>query len=73
MAARRAEVVRGVGDALVDLAGDLLDRSLALGEEVDDLGPASAAEGLGHRGERVVELVLRFPGLRSMPCIQTST
>ena len=68
-----AEVVRGVGHALVDLAGDLLDRSLALGEEVDDLGPASVAERLGHRRERVVELVLRFPGPVRQPCIQTIT
>ena len=39
---QRPQVVGGVGDALVDLAGDLLDRSLALGEQIDDLGPPSA-------------------------------
>jgi hypothetical protein len=46
-----AQVVRGVGDALADLAGDVLDRALALGEDVDDLGPVSIAHRLGDGGE----------------------
>ena len=68
-----AEVVGGVGDALVDLGGDLLDRAFALGEHIDDLGPAAVAERLGHRRERVEQRVLRFPSRGSSPCIQTIT
>ena len=39
----------------------LLDRALALGQHVDDLGAAAVAERLGDRGERVEERVLGFP------------
>ena len=55
------EVVGGVGDALVDLAGDLLDRALALGEDIDDLGSPAAGQRLGHLGEAFEQRVLRGP------------
>jgi hypothetical protein len=52
-------VLRGVGDALRDLARELFDRTLALREDVDDLRPAAAAERLRHRRERVEQRRLR--------------
>ena len=55
------QVVGGVGDALVDLGGDVVDRALALGQEVDQLGPASAGHGLADLSEAVVESVLGRP------------
>src|SRR5439155_14193848 len=55
------EVMRRVGDALSDLGRQLLDRPGPLGEDVQDLHPASAAEGLGHRAESVEELALGGP------------
>src|SRR5262245_13391849 len=42
-AGQHLEVLRGVGDALPDLAGELFYRPLALSEHVDDLGAASVA------------------------------
>ena len=53
-----AQVVRGVGDGLADLAGDLLDGALALGEELDDQGSSPRRERACDRRERVEELVL---------------
>ena len=47
------QVLRRVRDALRDLVRDLLDRALALREQIDDLRPAAAAERLRHRRERV--------------------
>ncbi len=47
-AQEQLQVVGGVGEALVDLGRDLLDRALALGEHVHDLGAAATAEGLRH-------------------------
>ena len=55
------QVLGGVRDALREFAGDLVDRPFALSEQVDDLGPAPVAEGLGHAGEPVEERVLRRP------------
>jgi hypothetical protein len=37
----------------MDLSGDFLDRTLALGEHVDDVGAPAAREGLGRACERV--------------------
>ena len=51
----------GVGHTLADLAGDLLDRALPLGEEIDDLGPPAAGQGLGHLGEGVEQRILGGP------------
>ncbi len=55
------QVLGGVGDALVDLGGDLLDVPLALGEQVDDLRAPAVAERLGRRGQAVEQPVLRRP------------
>src|ERR671919_2983865 len=53
------QVMRGVGDALLDLARQLVDRALALGENVDDLGATAVANRLRNRGERIEERGLR--------------
>ena len=47
------QVLRRVRDALRDLVRDLVDRALALREQIDDLRPAAAAERLRHGRERV--------------------
>jgi hypothetical protein len=47
-----------VRDALVDLDCDVLDRSLALRQHVDDLGAPTAAQGLGHRRQRLEQGIL---------------
>ena len=60
-AGHRPKVVRGVGDGLADLLGDVVDRPLTLGEHIDDLGAAPAGQGLGHLGERLVQRVLGDP------------
>ena len=44
-------MVGGVGDALVDLGGDLLHGAFALCEDVDDLGSAAAGQRLGDLGQ----------------------
>lgn len=41
------QVLRGIRDALVDLGGDLLDRTLALCQYLDDLSAPAARESLG--------------------------
>ena len=51
-------MMRGVGDALVELHGDLLYRALPLGEQIDDLGPPSRPERLGDLGEAFEQRVL---------------
>ena len=56
------EMERGVGDALADLGGELLDVTFALGEHVDQLGSAPVAERLGDLGERVEQRILRLLG-----------
>ena len=66
----------GVGDALVELARDLLDRALALGEQVDDLGPPPGGERLGDLGEPLEEGVLRGSVThagQSVPPVSSST
>jgi hypothetical protein len=50
-----------VGDRLAQLPGDLLDRTLALGQQVDDLGPAAAGQGLGHLGQALEQRILGGP------------
>ena len=55
------EVVRGVGDALADLVGDLVHRPLALGEHIDDLCSAPAGQRFGDLGEPLVQRVLGDP------------
>src|SRR5213594_4362887 len=47
------QVLRRVRDALRDFVRDLLDRALALREQIDDLRPAAASERLRYRRERV--------------------
>jgi hypothetical protein len=42
------QVLRGVRGALRDFVRDLVDRALALREQIDDLRPAAAAERLRH-------------------------
>jgi hypothetical protein len=53
------QMVTGVGDALPDLLGELLDRPFPLGEKVDDLGAAPIAQRLRRRREPVEQRVLR--------------
>src|SRR2546430_5015444 len=60
-AQKQLQVMGGVGEALVDLDRDLLDRALALGEYVHDLGAAATAERLRHRGERIEQGALSSP------------
>ena len=48
-----------VRQALADLVRDLLDRTLALREHVDDLRPAAAPQGLRNGRKRVEERSLR--------------
>ena len=71
----RPQVMRGVGDALADLGGDLLNRPLTLGEQISDLGPASAGEGLRDLGEGIEQRILGSPvthalmiGAEPRPC-----
>src|SRR5204862_1649112 len=47
------QVLRGVGNALRDLACNLLDRALPLRQQIDDLRPPAATERLRNRGERI--------------------
>ena len=63
-------MLRRVGDALTDLGGELVDRSLALRQHVDDLGTPAIAERLRHRGEGAEELVL---GLTSLHVVTISS
>jgi hypothetical protein len=55
------QVLARVRDRLPDLAGEVVHAALTLGEHVDQLGPAAAAQRLAHRRQRVVERVLRLP------------
>ncbi|MDN5858525.1 MAG: hypothetical protein L0H84_07865 [Pseudonocardia sp.] len=57
--ARGAQVVRHVGDAQPDLAGDLLDGPLALREHVDDLCPPPGPQRAGHLCEHREQSILR--------------
>ena len=56
-AQEQLQVVRGVGNALIDLGRDLLDRALALGEQVHYLSTSATAERLRHRGERIEQRI----------------
>src|SRR6187549_509772 len=53
------QVLRRVRDALRDLVRDLVNRALALREQIYDLGPPAAAERLCHRRQRVEQCHLR--------------
>lgn len=53
-----AQMVGRVGDRLIDLGSDLLDRPLSLREHVDDLGAPPARQRLGPLGEPLVQRVL---------------
>jgi hypothetical protein len=66
------QVLRGVRDRLGDLARDLVDRALALGEQVDDLRPTAAAERLSHRRQSVEESRLRFAASHADQLIKRS-
>jgi hypothetical protein len=44
----QAQVVRRAGDALPDLGGDILNRTLTLSEKIDDLGAPSTSKRPGH-------------------------
>ena len=52
---QRTEMMRCVGDALAQLVGNFIDRTLALREHVDDLGAAPTGERLCHFSEAVEE------------------
>ena len=66
----RPQVMRGVGDTLVDLGGDLLNGTFALGEDVDDLRSPATAQRLGHLGERIEQGILRCPISHADPPIR---
>jgi hypothetical protein len=48
-----------VRHALADLAGDLLDRPLALGQQVCDLRPPPARQRPGNLGKPLIQGILR--------------
>ncbi len=54
------KVERSVGDALVDLCGELLDVAFALFEHVDQLDTAPRRQRLGHLREPVEQRRLRL-------------
>jgi hypothetical protein len=54
----RLQVMRRVRHTLLDLDGELVDRSLTLGENIDDLGAPPTRERLRCLGERVEQGVL---------------
>jgi hypothetical protein len=54
---KHAQMGAGVLDGHLDLVGDVLDGALALGEEVEQLEPLRAGEGVADPGEVGVELV----------------
>ena len=60
-----------LGDALLDLGGDLLDQTLALGEHVHDLGAPATGQSLGRARQRVEQRVeqhgLRHPVSHPLP------
>ena len=53
------QVMGGIRHALADLAGDLLDRALTLGQQVCDLRPPPARQRPGNLGETLVQCVFR--------------
>ena len=53
-------MVRGIGNALADLSGEVFHRPLALGQHVDDLGSPSARHRLGHIGKGIEKRFFRF-------------
>jgi hypothetical protein len=55
------QVLGGVGDALLALGRDLLDRPLTLGEQVDDLGTPTAGQRLRRADQPVEQCRLRDP------------
>src|SRR5262249_11920627 len=57
----QTEMVRGRRDALPDLAGDVLDGTLALRQHVADLAPPAVSQSRSHRGLRIEQGVLRCP------------
>src|SRR5262249_51353873 len=57
---QQTQMLRCVRDALRNLSGDLLDRALALRQQVDYLRSSTATERLCHRRERIEERDLRF-------------
>jgi hypothetical protein len=48
-------------NGLAELAGDLVDRTLRLHQQVDDLGAAAVAERPRHIGETVGQRILSCP------------
>src|SRR5262245_44080574 len=52
--------MRSIGDALTDLAGELVNRAFTLGEHIDDFGSSPARERLRDFGECVEQCVLGF-------------
>ena len=55
------QVLRGVRDGLAELASDLVDRTLRLHQQIDDLGTPAIAERPPHTGEPVEQRILRRP------------
>ena len=60
------QVLRRVGDALADLGSERVDGSLALRQDIDDLGTPAIAERLRHRREGAEKLVLGLPSLHAV-------
>src|SRR5437660_12398791 len=56
--AQRLQMLRGVGQREPDLVGERLDAALALGEQLEQLEPVRAGQGLPDAGELSVEAVL---------------
>src|SRR5688572_3139263 len=61
------QVLGGVRDRLPDLGGELLDRPLALVEDVDELGAAPVAQCFRDRGQTVEQGILGRPVTHTDP------
>ena len=53
-------MMRRVGNALIDLTGDCINRALTLRQQIDDLGPTPAGQRLGDFGKPVEESGFSF-------------
>lgn len=58
---KHLEVLRGVGDAKRNLASDILDTPLTLGEEIDDFEAVRAGDRFPDPGELVEKWILEGP------------
>jgi hypothetical protein len=60
-ARERLQVMRRVGDALLELTGEVVDGAFALREHVHDFGPPPAGQTLGHVREGGEQRILGVP------------